>query len=217
MEILRFQTPYLQSNTYLLAENGRGILIDPCELDAVKQAIAARGLSLDYAILTHEHCDHITGVDWAKSLGARILCTEVCANGVCDERKNLSRYYDALCTVCDAFITDTCASMTPFICEADETFAGERLLHWQGHELLLRETPGHSAGGMCILADDAFLFCGDTILENLSTQTARFFGGSDKAFTGSTMAWLLCLNHDIIVHPGHFTPFFLNDRLAKAY
>lgn len=45
-------------------------------------------------MLTHEHFDHITGIERLRSrTNSKIICSKVCAERICDSKKNLSFYY----------------------------------------------------------------------------------------------------------------------------
>ncbi|OZB67598.1 MAG: hydroxyacylglutathione hydrolase, partial [Lysobacterales bacterium 13-68-4] len=44
-------------------DQGRAVVVDPGDADAVEQALAKHGLSLRAILLTHHHHDHIGGVE----------------------------------------------------------------------------------------------------------------------------------------------------------
>lgn len=210
MEILAYTTPYLSSHMYLLRQDGHGVIVDPCEMDALKRDID--GLTIDWVLLTHEHDDHITGVEWAKeALGAPVLCSRSCAESIKDPRANYSYYYELMKSVMQD-LADPDSTLQPFSCSATDCFEDERMLHWQGHTLLLKETPGHSRGSACILVDGKHLFTGDTLMRE--ETCTRFKGGSMRMLTELTMPWLMSLPGDIEVYPGHYDPFRLGERLA---
>ena len=71
-----------------------------------------------------------------------------------DPRNNYSRYFDALAAIQTRLKNNEQRRIEPFSFAADVTFSGESRFAWQGHEVLLRETPGHSEGGSCILIDN---------------------------------------------------------------
>ena len=61
MRVLQFATPLLASNMYLLAEKGRGIIIDP--YGGFMPQITGECSGIDCILLTHEHYDHISGTN----------------------------------------------------------------------------------------------------------------------------------------------------------
>ena len=78
---------------YVLEENNHLILIDPCIID-----IRLENKTVDYIFLTHEHYDHISGVNyWKEKCEAEVVCSNICAEKIESSRKNLSRYFDAFC------------------------------------------------------------------------------------------------------------------------
>ncbi|MDO5111459.1 MAG: MBL fold metallo-hydrolase [Clostridia bacterium] len=214
MEILTFTTPYLSSHTYLLTENGHALIIDPCEMEEIKDVLQKEGLQLDRALLTHEHDDHITGVNWVRgTLHVPVLCSAACAHNIQDPRLNYSYYFELTKSAMQELVVDESVTLAPFSCEADESFEVETTIRWQGHTLLLHETPGHSRGCICILVDDAALFTGDTLLP-VPTAT-RYKTGSRKDFNEIAVPYLRSLDPALTVYPGHYAPFNLGERLKS--
>lgn len=86
MKIHRIVSGLLASNMYLLEERGPVIAVDPCEdLSACDPA-----LTYDRIFLTHEHCDHISGVDARREgTGARVICSLPCGENLKDGKKKL--------------------------------------------------------------------------------------------------------------------------------
>ena len=214
MKINRYISPEMKNNLYVLEENGRGIVIDCSRTHSAIEFIkksAPRGI--DYILLTHEHCDHILGASAIReAFAAPIIASATCAENLMDTRKNYTRYFEALTTVQTRMSSTIRTHVEPFTVCADETFQCEKSIQWQGHTLLLRETPGHSQGQIGILIDEKILFSGDTIFEKDKT-IVRFIGGSREQLISITLPWLLSLNPDTIVYPGHFDSFLLGKRL----
>lgn len=216
MDITRFETCYWQSNMYLIIDNGHCIIIDPCEITQAKEILYDNNIIIDYAFLTHEHCDHLTGVDWARSIGAKILCSYTCAHKIKDPKLNAARYYNDSSQVQKKLKGTDVPISEDFVCQADIYFDSTLALEWEKHIVNFVMTPGHSSGSMCILFDSNILFAGDSLLENESTNT-RFPSGSRKQFEEITFPWIKTLNENTIVYPGHFSEFTLGDRLKKHY
>ena len=69
--MLEIQTiPVLSDNySYLLHDTGSGktAIVDPPETGPVEAALQARGLGIDWIVITHHHADHIDGVPALKA------------------------------------------------------------------------------------------------------------------------------------------------------
>ena len=72
----------MDENTYLITENGIGVLIDPGSSaeDVIK---FAGDINIKYIFLTHCHYDHIKGVEKLREItGAELCVTEECAGNI---------------------------------------------------------------------------------------------------------------------------------------
>lgn len=215
MRVITFTTDMMESHMYLSEEDGHVLVIDPADSVMMAGAIESEGFVPDRIILTHEHCDHVYGADAIRSrFGCKIYASRKCSENLLDTQKNYSQYFDALTAIQTRFKSNPQRRIEPFSFEADITFTEENHFSWQGHEVLLKETPGHSEGGICILIDNKVLFSGDTLLWNEKTIT-RFIGGSKKTMREVTIPWLESLDGNIEVYPGHLENFHLRDRLEE--
>ena len=191
-------------------ENNHGIIIDPCEHELLEKTLK-RGIILDKIILTHEHADHIYGVNWIKSkYSVSVECSKKCAINIEDDKKNHSRYYNNMRSLSGTLMSGDSATMDPFVCKADVILDDNMLEVWNGHSILCKYTPGHSEGSVCFMIDDKLLFSGDTIFRNFPTVT-RFKGGSADEFRNISLPWISGLDNDVEVYPGHFLPFKLSE------
>lgn len=213
MKILRFPTPLLKSNMYLLVEDQRGIIIDPYDCQEFSEEIARQCSQVDYILLTHEHYDHISGTNALRErYGCPVLCSESCGKRIQNSSQNFSRYFEAYATVQTGEpVPEELLPVEEYFSSADEVFSGSRMLLWQSHRLELTETPGHSPGSICILADGKILFSGDTLLPGNVTVT-RFPGGSARRYSQIALPYLLKLPLDTRVYPGHYDSFTLKNH-----
>lgn len=216
MLINRFPTPYLQSNMYLITEGDRGIIIDPYDGGEYIKRISGLVKEIDYIFLTHEHFDHISGTDTLRErFRANVLCSEVCADKIKSAKSNASHYFAAYVRLQDdEEVSDAMLSVGDYETYADETFTGEEELQWEGHKFILKETPGHSPGSICILLDQAYIFTGDTLLDD-DTLMTRFPGGSTKMWEKMAFPYLESLPKDTVVKPGHYDEFILGNRMER--
>lgn len=55
--------PLPQSNCYLLCQDTGVVIIDPNKATPIQQYVETHGLIPELIILTHEHCDHMAGLN----------------------------------------------------------------------------------------------------------------------------------------------------------
>lgn len=208
IEIRRYETGLLSSNMYVIAESNHAIVIDPYEDTSL-----AYGLIIDYILLTHEHYDHISGVNvWKAATGATVLCSRMCGENIRNPRKNLASHFKEFCELQTWIKLDELPEPDPeYSCEADETFDDEMRLDWRSHELRLFEIPGHSQGSIGILLDGLDFFSGDSLMENYETEF-RIPGGSRKMWKEIGSRRIEAIPEGTRVWPGHFNGFVLKRK-----
>ena len=202
MNVVRFVSGFLDTNTYLFEEDGHLLIIDPADHAALLER--CRDAATVTVLLTHEHFDHISGLNQIREFCASscvVNAGKTCSERIQDEKGNLSAYADVLAELGGKQIPK---HWSPFSCKAaDITFENQYAFHWRGHVVELFSTPGHSAGSCCIVVDD-MLFVGDTVLEN--NLMVKFPGSSKKLYRSVTAPllekWLLG-NGVSCVYPGH--------------
>jgi glyoxylase-like metal-dependent hydrolase (beta-lactamase superfamily II) len=86
----------------------------------------------DFIILTHEHCDHIWGVNELKSCyeDLKIISSQLCSDRIVDSKKNMSVFYDQV-----GFESYPCDVSVESI---------EKLLLWNNIRIDFIYTPGHT-------------------------------------------------------------------------
>ena len=208
MEIRRYPSDLLLSNMYLIVEDDAALVIDPS-----RDTAPGKGLTIDRIILTHEHYDHISGVNaWKAATGAKMLCSYACGENVKNPRKNLARIFDAFCQLQTWIQLDHLPDAdSDYTCTADETFSDCAKFKWRGHLLSLMEIPGHSRGSIGILLDEEFFFSGDSLMANSDVEL-RFPGGSKKLWEAVGAPRIGKLADGIRVFPGHFGDFIYHNE-----
>ena len=203
IEIRRYVSSLLSSNMYVVVEGRHAIVIDPFE-----DISAAEGLNIDYILLTHEHYDHISGVNlWKKARDAPVLCSKPCAENIRNPKKNLAYYFKDFCELQTWIKIGTLPSYDPeYACEADVTFDDHMSFEWHGHQWDLFELPGHSMGSIGMILDGSSFFSGDSLLENFDISL-RIPGGSKKKWNETGAKRIAQVPEGIRVYPGHFTDF----------
>ena len=203
IEIKRYVSGLLLSNMYVISEGDHAIVIDPFE-----DITPSVGLKIDNIILTHEHYDHISGVNvWKKARDAPVLCSRPCAENIQDPKKNLAYYFEEFCELQTWIrVDDIPEHDKTYLCTADVVFDDETVLEWEGHYLHLFEMPGHSIGSIGIVLDNLYFFSGDSLLENTDISL-RLPGGSSKKWKEVGFPRLQRIPKGICVYPGHFEEF----------
>lgn len=203
------------SRMYLLFCNKNTLIVDPCKNENAIQLLMESGIENLIVVLSHEHYDHISGVNYyRKYYNCNVICNEACAKLILDCRKNLSAYYNALMDINCAATQDLNGLVeNDYSCYADQTFSGSITLDWGGHILKLVETPGHSKGSICTVIDDKCIFTGDTLLKEYPVTT-KLPGGNIEDYYTYTVPFLQSLSQDIWVLPGHHDADILGKMLS---
>ena len=147
MDILRWTDPLAEGNCYVCAEGDRAVVIDPCHPQGPASLLEERGLVPEWILLTHEHCDHMLGLETLrrKYPDAPVLCSGACDAGLRNKHLNMSAMMEVYLT----FKGKPGAHYPPFVCApADQTFEDEYTMTWQGHTLRLTPLPGHTPGSI---------------------------------------------------------------------
>ncbi|MDO5424002.1 MAG: MBL fold metallo-hydrolase [Eubacteriales bacterium] len=208
MEVTRCRSDLLFSNMYLLTEKGHSLVIDPFE-----HYVPAKNFMPDLMLITHEHYDHISGVNRMKEkYGIMLMCSADCAQKIENPRTNAARYFDAFCELQTYGEQDMSVTINKdYCCYADLTFEDEIRFKWRENELWLFTLPGHSAGGIGIVVNNEIFFSGDSLFLNVETEL-RFPGGNKKAWQEISVKRLNQLSENLCVYPGHREKFMLKER-----
>lgn len=190
----------IDSNCFILYNNLdlSCIIVDPGTEDCKELLLFLEQNKLlpKYIILTHEHFDHIYGVNRLLELFDSVLvCTEKCFEVIADKKKNLSIFFNQI-----GF------EVKP----KNIQLVSNEILLINKFKIQFKETPGHSLGSISFWLNDS-LFAGDVLIKNTKTVT-KLPGGSKKQLS-ETIYGLnkLFSNKNMIVYPGHGEIFLFKD------
>ena len=130
-----------------------GIIIDPGSNDEeIYDFLKEENIEIKYIFLTHNHPDHIAGLDNAKEkLNVPIIISRLDGENIHDKRYTMMRLFRLKELECDVDI---------MLEHLDEIKICDDII------FKFHLTPGHSLGSMCIeLMDTDIVFVGDTVFK----------------------------------------------------
>jgi hydroxyacylglutathione hydrolase len=186
----RLQVGPLGTNCYVLKSGDQMAVIDPGgDAEIILEKTRELGGKVRYIIDTHGHIDHMADnravVD---GTGAELLVGEFDANMLESPDRNLA-------SLMGVRVSSPAATRT--LKEGDVVKVGEE-------ELAVLHTPGHTPGGICLLAD-GYAFTGDTLFVD-SIGRVDFPGGSETQMMASLVRLQRVLKRETMLYPGHGEP-----------
>ena len=192
----------IDTNCYLIEEEGHVIIIDPACGEMIREELSAKGWQPDYIFLTHEHFDHIWDLEEIRdTYQVPVVACSLCSERIGSISTNLSSIRDILVYFKTGQIPEdegkrfTCR---PAEITFDETFA----LDWRGHRFQFQRLPGHSPGSVIITMDQDTVFTGDYLILN-EEEMLRLKGGSEEDFRNIAWPVLDAIPAGTQMYPGH--------------
>lgn len=203
IKIFIYSFELMDSRMYMIREQQEMLVVDPCIDEALLRD--AEGIQKVYVLLTHEHYDHISGVNWLREhFECQVYTGDVCAKRIQSPKENLSSRF-AFLFIFDKEKYDYVRHniSLPYICNADHSYHKYGKLIWGEHEIEFYEVGGHSPGSCLILMDKKLLFAGDNVLNN--GNELRGSDANKEEYVNVVVPFLEKLSEKIYVLPGHGT------------
>ena len=193
MKIKQFILGGIETNTYIVYDDGKCIVIDPPfdNFDTVENFVANNGLTPVAIVLTHGHFDHCGG---AQKLATK-YGVDIWAHpndwALCNSAEfNLWRM--------------PCKNAYPTQAITPDT---NRIA---GFDVKVLHTPGHTEGSVCLIFDNKYMFAGDTLFYRSVGRTD--LADSDPKKMLQSLALLKDIKDDFVVYCGHGISTVLSDE-----
>ena len=179
--------PLFDQNCYVLRrrDSDRCLVVDPgLQAVAALRLIEDAGLGCDRILVSHGHPDHVVGIPAVKAAHRCVAAMHPADRGLLGPAGLLPGF-----------------PAPPEPAVIDEDLAPGQVIAWQGLEIAVIHTPGHTPGSVCFLVG-ADLLTGDTLMRHAVGRT-DLPGGSLETLLTSIRDRLLPLTPETVVHPGH--------------
>ncbi len=179
----------MQNFVYLIGDTTtrRAVVVDPAwDIDAIERTLAADDMTLEAALITHFHPDHLGGDLMGHHIPGAV---ELLARGAkikVHVHKDEAEYVPRVCGLSrsDLVLTES----------GDDLTVGT-------HRIRFLHTPGHTPGSQCFLVDNN-LVSGDTLFIGGCGRVD--LPGSDPAqMYDSLVNKLRALPDETVLYPGH--------------
>lgn len=180
--IKKIVTGELNENAYVVDDGKVAFVVDPgADYEKIRTACDCECVAV---LLTHAHFDHIGAAAAFQKAGAKIYISETDSH-ILHTSGNLAAAFGIPLEEFDADI---------LVHDADSFDIGDM-------EIRVLSTPGHTAGGVCYIADDA-VFTGDTLFR-LDVGRSDFPTGSADELADSIANKIFALDGEYTLYPGH--------------
>ncbi|OYQ43941.1 MBL fold metallo-hydrolase [Flavobacterium aurantiibacter] len=191
-----FLNSHRKSNSYLVQfSEEQAVLIDCGNFDKklLAAALQSKNLSLYAVLLTHEHSDHVVGLEEVLAIyNPKVYCTQICRENIANSKLNYSLYTDSIETF-EVHLS------------SHEQINNEDIIRFGEFELQALATPGHSPAST-IFFNDEVCFSGDTLLNE--SKSPLLFPNSNKSDYAVSVSQIeQKLKKDCLIFPGHGESF----------
>lgn len=187
-----------QENSYLLSEEGRGVLVDPGdEPDRIVEMVTSAHVVVDAIWLTHAHLDHIGAIaELKRRWNVPVSLHE-------DDLKLYRRAEQ------QAAFYGLSFEQPP---DPEHFLAHGEVLSVQRQRFAVHHTPGHAPGHVVFLAP-GIMIGGDLLFAGSIGRTDVPF--SNPEAMERSLAYVAQFDPDTAVYPGHGPPTTIGSELAS--
>lgn len=191
----------INSNCYIIYQQGlkNCIVVDPGTQDCIEiiNFLSSKKLTPEFIILTHEHFDHIGGVNKLKIIfDCKIVTNKLCAEKIINCKKNMSIFFDQ--KGFETFPADI------IIESIDKT------LMWNDTKIEFIDTPGHTNCSISFLIGNR-IFIGDLMIYGYKTVTKLPSGNKNTLLNSLNYIYNHFCSSNKEIYPGHGETFILDD------
>lgn len=193
----------IDSRMYIFLTDSEAFIIDPHIDDSILSNLEGKKVKV---LITHEHFDHISGINWLKeNIACDVIASDICNKGMQNIKRNYSGIFPFL------FINQKINYeyvkshiKLPYVTKADYVFNGYDVICGKGKLTFeLYEMNGHSPGSIFILVNKKYLLSGDNLLGNgMELKNVD----SDKKSYEKVISFVEKLGDSVVVLPGHGEP-----------
>lgn len=195
------------------------IIIDPSQSEEVVDLLRRSGITKLIILPTHEHYDHISGINYyrkcfAGDVEVTVICNSACAENMTRPEKNMAMYWEVLISgksESEQLAGEKVKDLN-YSCNADVSFDGDYCFEWQGNKVEIKSAPGHSQGGSIIYLGEKIVFTGDN-LTNGNGVICRWPGGSKKDYLEKTKPMIEAIGSDVLICPGHGDEGYISELI----
>lgn len=215
-EIIQLSYGIEHANTYLVISDRHALVIDACSQNVVRE-LMTRSLEPEYVILTHEHTDHLWGLNSLRESfpNVKVIAQTECSRAIRNPKMNrASQYWIYAVLRFGENYRNLEAQNRAYSCEpADILFDESYELKWRHINIRLFHTPGHSPGSCMCFINDVVIFSGDTMLKE--NTFLNFEDGDAYKFSSITVPIIEALQNNVRIMPGHGEMFCKKDWKKK--
>lgn len=186
IDVFKITNSILDENTYFVVWDNNCLIIDPgFDFDKILTFIDSKKVKVLGILLTHGHFDHIASCKKLQNFGYKIYISKYDKDKCLDNKLNVA----------------SSMNMTIECFNPDYLISNEDNLVFNGLNVKVLHTPGHSKGGLSFVIEN-HLFSGDTLFEH-GYGRYDLQDGNFRELISSLKVLLKYVKQGFILHPGH--------------